>query len=97
MRKPCSTCSIPCNTQVRDTCLKYWDYQDYLFEHRKWIRGQQIKTLDALASCNVIWMRGKIENRGWFQNWRLKEVENLIKAGAVYKCKPNPFYCNRRK
>lgn len=97
MRNPCFTCLNGCDTQTKNECQKYWNYQDNLFERRKWIKGKQIKNLDTLASCSVIWIRGKVENRGWFQNWRLREVESLIKAGLVYRCKPNPFYCNRRK
>lgn len=97
MRNPCTSCSNFCDALTRNECQKYWDYQDNLFEHRKWVRGKQIKALGTIASCDVVWIRGRVENRGWFQNWTLREIESLIKAGLVYRCKPNPFYRDRRK
>ena len=94
MNNPCLNCEhfLSCR---RQDCNKYWKYQDYLFERRKWIKGATIRTINELLSQPVIWVNDKPVNKAFFQNWQLAHLIILLNRGDIHYCQRNPLYKGR--
>lgn len=51
----------------------------------KYIKGEQIKSLDELMKQEFIYDCGKVVNVGWFQNWQICMANLYIKYGYIFE------------
>ena len=52
---------------------------------KKYIKGEQIKSLDELMKQEFIYFGGKVVNVGWFQNWQIVMANLYIKYGHIFE------------
>lgn len=54
-------------------------------QRSKYKPGNRINTLQEMMDQDVIFVRGKPANKGFFQNWSLHYAEQQINFGLVFE------------
>lgn len=54
-------------------------------QRSKYKPGDRINTLQEMMNQDVIFVRGKPVNKGFFQNWSLHYAEQQINFGLVFE------------
>lgn len=55
---------------------------------RKYRKGGQITSLDALMTQKFVYFFDKITHCGWFGSWQLRLAQSYIKRGMLYYAIP---------
>jgi len=54
----------------------------------KYVRGEQIQSLDELIAQKFIYFNHKVYHRGWFRSWQLNWVAYAMYLGRIHKAIP---------
>lgn len=54
-------------------------------QRSKYKPGERIKSLQEMMNQDIIFVRGKPVNKGFFQNWSLHYAEQQINFGLVFE------------
>ena len=54
-------------------------------EKKKYRKGSRIGSLDELMEQDFVYLRDKIQPKGWFCSWQIKMAYNLIQNGVLFK------------
>ena len=53
---------------------------------RKYSKGELITSIDELMKQDVVYIKDRVMNRGWFQNWQLRFIFVMVHdRKIVYK------------
>ena len=51
---------------------------------RKYVKGEEIKSLDEWLEQEFVFFNDKVTHRGWFLSWQLKFALDMLGAGRIY-------------
>ena len=53
-------------------------------KYKNYKSGSLIRSLDDFMTKDFVFFQGVLYSKGWFQNWQIRLVHNLINGGQIH-------------
>ena len=96
MKNPCRNCDDayinrigwhkPSSVHVECfNCEKRREYDELLDKHRRYEKGERIKSLDELNDCgNYVYVCDKLTHMGWLTSMQFRTVQGFFDSRLIY-------------
>ena len=96
MKNPCRNCDDayinrigwhkPSSVHVECfNCEKRMEYDELLDKHRRYEKGEHIKSLDELSNCgNYVYVCDRLTHMGWLTSMQFRTVQGFFDSRLIY-------------